>query len=256
MEKIGFYPYKKLCLFKAAQETKGVFLLSHGLNLDPVKMLDMSSFLQSIGYDVILLSYFGHRENSDINEVRPQIWIDEVKDAMEKAQQYSEENNLPLYLMSYSLSGLLFQLVLKQKKFNITKQILIAPALGIRSYVQAGRFFAKVGSPEYIMPRTSFYGYRYSFSLGKNPLSSFFQLYDQYKLEELDKLSIPTLLFYRKKDELISAKKLQKASSFEKVQMHEIKHNPDFIFQHMLVDSLTMGPEQWKLFRTQISQWI
>jgi alpha-beta hydrolase superfamily lysophospholipase len=133
-------------------ENKGVALVIHGLNLLPSRMEPIIDMLTDSGIDALNLSLWGHGPNYDryansdpararlaaFKSVTYQLWMDEIRSAYTAAQNRSDKRDVPLFLIGYSLGGLLgADLLVTDSGVQFDKMVLFAPAvkMHLRNYL-------------------------------------------------------------------------------------------------------------------------
>ncbi|MBU1161358.1 MAG: lysophospholipase, partial [Proteobacteria bacterium] len=136
----------------------GVALVIHGLNLQPDKMESIIALLTHSCIDVLNLSLRGHgknyiqKANVDDNKARMETfktvsyeyWIKETHRAYGLAGSRSREKQVPLFLIGFSLGGLMgAALFASYPDVYFNRMVLLAPALHIYTI----NYLAKILSP-------------------------------------------------------------------------------------------------------------
>ncbi len=250
---------------KNAAETRGVALVIHGLNLRPAKMESIINRLTATGIDALNLSLQGHGENyfhddqSDKAEARLQsfkevsykLWIEETRDAYRVAKRRSDQQNVPLFLVGFSVGGLMgADLFATAPEVEFDKMVLFAPALKmhLRNYI------IRVLSPfpGLSIPSLMLGSYQ---SNEKTPMAAYNALFESLKHFEENagpKLNIPTLIFIDKKDELVSyssLKKMVKNENLDQWQFYIVQKEPtkrSTKIYHLIIDAPSTGENVWK----------
>jgi esterase/lipase len=262
-EKYQYKPSELNQWFFTQKPLKGVVLLAHGLNLKPSKMNSLALLLQTEGYDVLRISLSGHRGSTEeIKKITAQDWLKEASDLHAIAQKHAQDKSKPLYLVAYSLGALVYHHQMNtNKKISFEKQVLFAPALGVKGYthlVKAFNIFGdgfilnSISSPEYLAnPGASMASYNALFKIRKELFKA-----------KLKNSNIPTLVFLDKKDELISFEstkdliikhnlknwKIQPVSNSES-QLYRKKH-------HLIIDEKATGSKQWQKIKTALISFL
>ncbi|MEI7672855.1 MAG: alpha/beta hydrolase, partial [Deltaproteobacteria bacterium] len=100
---------------------RGVALVVHGLNLKPERMKPLISLLNQAGIDALNVSLHGHGDNyfhgdgremqearlESFRTVTSRLWSAEVHSAYQKAKRRAQQKDVPVFLVGYSLGGLL-----------------------------------------------------------------------------------------------------------------------------------------------------
>ena len=103
------------------ENSKGVALVIHGLNLKPDKMDSIITLLTQFDIDVLKMSLSGHGKNytpkihtgtgrarmETFKRVSFRLWREETYKAYDIAEKMSREKSVPLFLVGYSLGGLM-----------------------------------------------------------------------------------------------------------------------------------------------------
>jgi alpha-beta hydrolase superfamily lysophospholipase len=250
---------------KNAAETRGVALVVHGLNLRPDKMEAIISRLTDTGIDALNLSLQGHGENyfhdgesdsavarlQSFKEVSYNLWMEETCYAYSVAKLRSDQQKVPLFLVGFSLGGLMgADLLATEPEVHFDKMVLFAPALKmhLRNYI------IRVVSafPDLSIPSLMLGSYQ---SNEKTPMAGYNALFESLKHFEENaspKLNIPTLVFIDKKDELVSYSRLKNMVEKEKldqwqfyiVQKENTKESTKIY--HLIIDAPSTGEHVWK----------
>jgi alpha-beta hydrolase superfamily lysophospholipase len=250
---------------KNSNEPKGVALVIHGLNLRPDKMDSIISRLTETGIDALNLSLRGHGENyfhddesdsaearlQSFKEVSYQLWIEETCYAYSVAKRRSDQQNVPLFLVGFSLGGLMgADLLATAPEVQYDKMVLFAPALKmhLRNYI------IRVLSPfpGLSIPSLMLGSYQ---SNQKTPMAGYNALFESLNHFEKNagpKLNIPTLVFIDKQDELVSYSGLKKMVENENLDQWQFyivqKENTkgSTKIYHLIIDAPSTGENVWK----------
>ncbi len=244
----------------SSSEASAVVVLVHGLNQRPSSWNDLTDFLTGMGMHVYRIGLTGHRglPFTDMFKASPGVWEEELFSGYtEVKKQFSD---LPVYLIAYSLGALLATAVqLKRGIGMFERQVLMAPALAIRSYTRLALPLTSIfpylpsRSPEsYVANRqgTTSEAYRALFQLEKE-VSSF---------SDYSALNVPTRILMRADDELISFKatlRLVKEHHLDQWKMVELSEGEtckcDFSYKHLIVDKTSAGKVMWAKMMHEIS---
>ncbi len=230
----------------------GTVLLAHGLNQCPASWQELIDELTGWGMDVLRLGLTGHRglPFADMHQVSAEIWHEEFEAAQAMAAE--RHPDLPLYLIGYSLGGLLAVATqIRQKRALFDRQILLAPALAVRTYtllvLPMTWLFSSLPSrsPQaYLANRqgTTASAYRALFRL-KSELA---------KANGVPVLNIPTRVIMRDNDELVSYRGIARfiaSHDLDRWQLLTIPpctgNLPDASLRHLIVDSRALGHSVW-----------
>ena len=243
---------------------RGVVLLVHGLNQRPSSWMEMIHYLNSQGLNVYRLALKGHRGFGigDMETVNARLWEEDFRRGVEELQRAYP--NLPRYLVGFSLGGLLALTVqLKDEKQFFSGQLLFAPALAVRHYTRmilpVCRFIPLLPSRSpgsYVANRegTTAAAYRALFQLEA----------DFYRCRNMHLLNIPTKVFMRADDELISYRrtlKLMKIKNLDNWQMIHLTDDKSLYgrwmsFRHLIVDRQSAGEMIWSRIMGELDSFF
>ncbi|HEX2534849.1 MAG TPA: alpha/beta fold hydrolase [Chitinophagaceae bacterium] len=245
---ITFYP-------ASLPQRTAVTLVVHGLNLKPSAMLPLVHWLSCRGSEVYLVHLSGHGEGSrEMKEVTPGLWAGEMQEGYDRARRAAAESGVPLYFLGYSLGALLGQSMIagQQEGAAFDKQVLVAPAIGIRRHAYALRLLFPLGGKR-TLPSFTPVGYRANPSL---PLSVYRILFDEERKvlrSGFGPLRIPTLVVMDPRDELVSYRRWQQIaynhlSSCRLLSLDPNLEGRNHRYHHLVIDERTMGKANWERF--------
>lgn len=239
-------------------------MVVHGLNVKPIAMLSLIKWLTSHGSEVYLAHLSGHHESTiSIKEVTAIIWQEEMLNCYTISRQASLNASVPLYFLGYSLGALLGQsmISLLAKNGSFDKQILIAPAIAIRSRSYLIRLLFFLGEKTTI-PGYTPDEYRVNKSL---PLHVYKLLFAEEKKilnAKFDGLNIPTLILIDPKDELISYKKILRfidrfsLTNYEVIILDDDLKSRNGKYHHMILNEETMGRNNWEMATGKMEKFL
>ena len=249
----------------APGDAKAAALVIHGLNLRPSRMEPIIKKLTDSGIDVLNLSLRGHGRNYDrqahknpdrarleaFKAATYQIWMEEVCSAYKAAKSRSEEKDVPLFLIGYSLGGLLgADLMASNPGVHFDKMVLFAPAIKMhyRNYII--RILAPF--PRLTIPSFALASYQ---SNDGTPMAGYNALFDSLNNITANigpKINVPTLIFIDEKDEIVSYYRLQRMVQDENLDQwlfyivqKQSSQRPARI-HHLIIDEPSTGEEVWK----------
>ena len=248
---------------ESAGSVCGVALVLHGLNVDPQRMEPLAQALNSFGIEALRCSLMGHGANylplpgvsaadarlASLRRVTSSLWLDEVRAACAIAAQRAAQQGVPLYLLGFSLGGLLgCTAMLSAADVHFDRLVLLAPALAIHRRSRVLTLLARW--PQLVIPSATPAAYR------ANPgttVAAYNALYAAQALceRELDgRLNVPALLFVDPQDELVSAAGLEQLVASRRLtrwQFHLVHKGAGACtrYHHLLIDSPSVGPDVW-----------
>ncbi|ALO45680.1 alpha/beta hydrolase [Pseudohongiella spirulinae] len=251
-------------------QPKAVAVLVHGLNLLPDAMDDIADALSSANIDVLGVSLSGHADELDqqgrlvqLGEADFSVWQNDVRNAVLEASAYANEAGLPLYLVGFSLGGLLsadYQLhFAANDSVVIDRMVLFAPAISLRwsSYL----LYPLQAFPEVVLPSTSPDGYRAN---DFAPVSAYLALYegiDRFNDSVDQSLNMPVLLFMHSRDELVSDNRIRgfiANNNLTRWQYVNVEKSDDAanVLNHLIIGPDSLGVAAWLKVREQMLSFL
>jgi alpha-beta hydrolase superfamily lysophospholipase len=242
----------------------GVALVLHGLNVNPQRMKPLEQALNSLRIAALSFSLMGHGANylpvagldeqaarlASFGRVTRRLWLDEVTAACAIAAQRAAQQSAPLFLLGFSLGGLLgCAAALTSSQVRFDRLVLLAPALAIHRRSKVLMTLARW--PQLVIPSATPAAYR------ANPgttMAAYNALYAaQAECERrLDaRLNAPALIFVDPQDELVSATGLEQlvaARNLTHWQIHPVHKGAgaQTRYHHLLIDAASVGPDVWR----------
>lgn len=245
--------------FKAQrQESDGVFLVVHGLNLKPEKMDSLVIWLTSIGYDVMRVALSGHHgDDSEIKQVTRQKWLDDLDIAKKIAKDFSTAHSgAPIYYLGYSLGGALGLDSYLNRGGGFSKLLLLAPALSVRTPEELIRFLARQYGMGFTIPGAGHAEYRAHLGTTMAEYTALFDSISAIKQSDLSGVNIPVQVFVDLKDELVDTVDLEKkVSTFPLGQIHFLDTtgcNLKPCYHHSIIDEHVLSSSAWEELKTLI----
>jgi esterase/lipase len=249
----------------------GVALVIHGLNLRPDKMESIIALLTHSCIDVLNLSLRGHGKNyaqkanvdgskarmKTFKTVSYKLWIKETYQAYALAGNRSREKQVPLFLIGFSLGGLMgATLLASYPGVYFNRMVLLAPALHIYTI----NYLAKLLSPFPRLVIPSFFIKSYCSNRG-TPVAAYnalFEAIEHFNKDMAQKLNVPTIIFIDKQDKLVSYRRLKriiKNGRLHQWKLHLVKKNTTGAkerMHHLIIDESSIGKDAWNEMRELI----
>jgi alpha-beta hydrolase superfamily lysophospholipase len=228
--------------------------------------------LTDSGIDALNLSLRGHGQNYDhhahsdpararlaaFKSVSYQLWMDEVCSAYAAARNRSDKKNVPLFLIGYSLGGLLgADLLITDPGVQFDKMVLFAPAvkMHLRNYlIRALSPFPRLTIPSFALAS-------YQSSDGTpmagdgTPMAGYNALFDSLNNVAGNigpKINVPTLVFIDPEDEIVSysrQKQMVQDNNLDQWQFYIVQkggtEEPAKI-HHLIIDAPSTGESVWR----------
>ncbi len=260
---------------KGIQRLKGVALVIHGLNLKPERMQPIISELNRAGIDVLNVSLKGHGENfardadlpldearlESFRRVTFRLWLDEVRDGYLKAAARAAKKKVPLFLIGYSLGGLMScDLILSYPDVLCDRMVLFAPALNItaKSYLLK----ALLPFPNMVIDSLSPVSYRANEGTPMAAYKALFEAVDYFEQNADGRLNRPTVIIIDEKDEFISSSELAgmiARKNLDQWRILPLKKDPAAEGRascHLIIDKASVGEETWRLVRSALTRHL
>jgi alpha-beta hydrolase superfamily lysophospholipase len=244
----------------------GVALVMHGLNCRPDKMEAIIKALNAVGIDCLNVSLRGHGSNftpidkidadaarmAAFKSVTYRLWKTEAYSAYRFARQKSDLHQKPLFLIGFSMGGLLgVDLLASNSNVKFDKMILFAPAIAMHQRNYLIRFFSPF--PELVIPSAGDMTY---LANEGTPMAAYNALFDMHSHFENhlnpEKINIPTIVFIDAEDELVSDTRLNEMVRDQKLdrwKIHPVKKDDTATgvkMHHLVIDEASVGDRMWQ----------
>jgi alpha-beta hydrolase superfamily lysophospholipase len=250
---------------KNATALRGVALVIHGLNGRPDKMKSIIAELTACGIDCLNLSLRGHGENyfplqgTDSVEARMEafksvsypLWKAEVDQAYKHAKKSSNLYDIPLYLVGFSMGGLLgVDLFTSKPDVMFDKMVLFAPALKMHKRNYLLRLLSPF--PKLVVPGMAHRSYLANKGTPMAAYDALFEASTHFEKNLDPKINVPTVVFIDKQDELITSSGLQKMiqrQNLDQWKLHVVKKDQavtEIKMHHLIIDEASVGNEMWQ----------
>ncbi len=235
---------------------KGVVVVVHGINLKPTNMHPIAQMLQREGYSVLNVALSGHRPGTSLESVTSNIWLKEIHAALLLAKTIAARENIPFYFFGYSLgavSGL--DVMLHDPSVRPDRLVLLAPAISLAKktwFMRSLAIFPSLPLPTLIPAK-----YRANHMSSYRLYKALFNIYDEFKKQDLRPLNIPTLVITEPQDEVICSSCIPElAQKYGLTQWEYLSLTnlgaKEAGYHHIIIDTETLSFEQWTLFYTSV----
>ncbi len=239
-----------------APNSRGLILVGHGLNVHPFKFRPLIDFFHGVRFDVLLFTLAGHREGTSIDQVTEKQWMEDAGEALKLAENVSQKKGYPYYFCGFSTSCLTIQRQLQTGQWNLQKQILLAPAIALKPIIRATLSFSKVPLSLKTKSLTPI-EYRYNDHLNLQTYRALLKCYKDFHKGEQAPIDIPTLVYHRPSDELISEQGLRKIVERKEHWIYDsIAPQKNGFWQHLIIDEPSMGGQDWAKFQQNVKNFL
>lgn len=238
----------------SVSKPRGAALVVHGLNLNPVKMSTLIEFLNSqniVAYNVFLPGHDTGLSSEErlarFKNVSFNLWQKDLEGVYREVRKYTEEENLPLYYVGFSLGGVLgCNLLTREVSFD--KMILFSPALKVNRTSRLIQVFSPFDAMT--IPSSSPREYRANDKMAVAGYNALFDAIEELEQTSGDRLNIPALLFIDREDELVSFQRTEtfiEEKELDQWTLFPVVKDEGFkdIYHHLTIDPYTVGPGAW-----------
>jgi esterase/lipase len=250
------------------KRSRGVALVVHGLNLKPEKMEPIIRQLTRAGIDALNVSLHGHGDNYVRNDrgdpkearldsfrtVTYRLWSSEIRRAYLNVLERGRRKNVPIFLVAYSLGGLLgCDLLVSDAEVHFDRMALFAPALNSQS--EPYLLKALMPFPNLVIDSLSPESYRSNDGTPMAGYKALFEAFNHFQEHSNAALNVPTIVFMDREDEFISPDKLQEMVSRGNLDRWKVitirKVRPELVpcAHHLLIDEAVTGKDVWAQIR-------
>jgi alpha-beta hydrolase superfamily lysophospholipase len=245
---------------------QGIALVVHGLNLKPEKMEPIIHQLNGAGIDALNVSLHGHGDNfvrrgrgrgnqkearlDSFRTVTYGLWSSEVRRAYLEVRDRGRQKNAPIFLVAYSLGGLLgCDLLVSDAGVRFDRMVLFAPALN--AVIEHYLLKALMPFPNLVIDSLSPESYRSNDGTPMAGYKALFEALGHFQGHINEALNVPTIVFMDREDEFISPDNLQEMISRSNLDRWKVvtirKVQPELgpAAHHLLIDEAVTGKEVW-----------
>ncbi|HUH65046.1 MAG TPA: alpha/beta fold hydrolase [Syntrophales bacterium] len=267
--------YSQWFRIEQTKRLRGIALVVHGLNLRPDRMQSIVAVLRDAGVEVLNVSLRGHGNNylrkvnlssaearlDSFRSVSYGLWSDEIYDAYLKVRERAFRGNLPVFLVGYSLGGLLgCNLALSRSDVCFDRVILFAPAFNVTA--ESYLLKALMSFPSVVIDSLSPVSYRANEGTPMSAYKALFEAVEYFEKNADDRLNKPTIIFIDEKDEFISCSKMREMlarNNFNRWQIHAVQKDGDVdkkISRHLIIDEASVGEHMWRRMKGSIRKHL
>lgn len=248
------------------EKPKAVVLMLHGLNLKPAKMDGWAHLLSAHGAMVMRFALSGHSgEPGEMSKVNSEMWREQFKEAILKANAEAQKMHVPLYFVGFSLGALvcLEWLATNDKDLvSIAKMLLIAPAIATPWYSHSAVGLLSLFSKSMTLPSRSPKQYRANKGTTVAAYRALFSLKKSLHEAQFKSTNLPTLILIDKYDELVPSESIKKIIAAHKLGLWQLNivdnrfAQENYGFRHLMVDEEAVGPALWASLSAQVLKYF
>jgi hypothetical protein len=246
---------------------KGVILLAHGLNTNPIKMGDdrtegtLVKLFIDAGYHVYRVILPGHIGSiNEMQNISSQNWLNSAHIQYNEAAAIAQKYDIPIYLAAFSLGALIYKYLLSnEESVTFSGSILFAPALAIKNHI---RFFIRFAGiflfESSIITSRAPLEYRAQRGVSVSAYRAMLELENAMYENRFRNSNIPTIIFIDPSDELICICILR--GHIENFYLSNwvivpISNNGSVItpqYNHLIIDNKSVSEETWNYISKNI----
>ena len=244
----------------STRPARGTVILVHGLNQRPSSLDPLADEIRTLGYNTYRITLHGH-EVEGTEAFTESDWEEDLLRAYHTVER--QPGSTPIYLLGYSLGGLLVTRVLDtHPELTPRGVILLAPALSLRVLPQSGYLLTLFPPTTLSVPNVAPPRYR---RFANTPLFWYrntLHLYSATRtLQNPQRLaSVPTVIVANPRDELVSLSGLhewlqdnQLASNWNMRTIRPAGISPTTP-EHLIIDQYSLGFPVWENLLAGISE--
>jgi esterase/lipase len=178
-----------------------------------------------------------------------------------QAKNLSEANNLPIYLLGFSLGALVYENLMNQETatpVQFSKVVLFSPAIAIRTTARAILLLQPFTNDSSIINSRSPAEYRAQRGASIAAYRIVFNMEEELCYKSFGKNNVDTLVFIDRKDEFISVETLQKRIvdyNLTNWNVLEVSNNGAAIrpqYHHLIIDNRCVSDSAWQYITNSI----
>jgi esterase/lipase len=264
--KQSYPPQNNSWYYSTLAAANGVFLVGHGLNLNPLAMRPLIHSLNNLGFHCYLLVLEGHNVSKEGGPDKEQIslatWLSDFEKAVSEIR--SKFPGLPLLNLSYSLGAALSILYQDIKASRIfSAHVLLAPAIKLTTISKLLKPIATIKRLDFSLP--SFAPKRYR-AFPFTPIAEYRALFEISK--RLEKIAhpevlndIPTTVYLSPLDELVdfsATKEWILKNNLWRWEFREIKSRKagPLDWHHIIIDKESLREHGWSFLLKENSLFL
>jgi esterase/lipase len=254
------------------QNPKGIILVVHGLNVKPSKMGTPSTegtlvkLLLDSGYHVYRATLKGHGGSiEDMQTVTRSDWIHDAYSQYCQIKTISEDRQLPLYLLGFSLGALVYEVLMNEETaipVQFEKIILFSPAVAIRSSAKTVLWLQPFTNDRSIIRSVSPEEYHAETGASIAAYKAVFDMEESLCTISFRNCNIDTIVFIDKNDEMISIGVLRERIQQYRLtnwRIYEVTNTGAVIrprYHHLLIDNRCVSSSTWRYISETIVEFL
>lgn len=250
-------------VIEARGRARGAVVVAHGLNINPHVFQDFGEFFSGCGLNTAIAELTGHdgRRNSR-HLPSAEGWKADMAKALQEGQDLAGGGKL--YIVGFSLGGsLAVSLLCSQKDVQVSKMLLIAPALKLRLWTYLPRPLMKLARMNIPLPSGLPKRYRASKVTSIKWYEALFKICAELE-QPADRSAlsrIPTRVVLAKRDEFMHPKHIEAWIAENKLVNWEVQIIPgksifSMLPQHLIIDKHSLGTKRWRQMTSALAEFF
>jgi esterase/lipase len=254
------------------KKPKGIVVVVHGLNVKPSKMGSpetegtLVKFLLDSGYAVYRVTLTGHAGSIEgMQNVTESDWFSDAYIQYCEAKIAAERDNVPLYLLGFSLGALVFENLMNENTatpVQFEKIVLFSPAIAIKTRAKAILLLQPFTNDSSIINSVSLEEYRAQRGASMGAYKIVFNMEEKLCDAAFIKNNADTIIFIDKNDELVDMGTLKNRIAKYKLtnwKVLEISNKGALIkpqYHHLLIDNRCVSAPTWQYITNSIIDFL
>jgi esterase/lipase len=241
---------------------RGIVIVVHGLNVKPSKMGAPSAegtlvkLILDSGYHVYRVTLKGHSGPlENMRSVTRSDWMHDAYFQYCRAKTISENGQLPLYLLGFSLGALVYEVLMNEETaipVQFEKVILFSPAVAIKPVAKAILCLQPFTNDRSIIRSVSPEEYHAQIGASIAAYKAVFSMEESLRAASFMNCNVNTIIFIDKNDEMVSARILRERINQYKLtnwKIYDVTNIGAVIspkYHHLLIDNKCVSASTWQ----------
>jgi esterase/lipase len=227
------------------------------MNLKPESLIPLAEALTEKSFSVFLPAFHGHcASRGDYLKARSSEWLQDAEQFYREAERKSREKKVPLYLVAYSFSALVYQV---REDLPFSKKVLLAPALATKFWYPWLITLAKI-FPDFQFPSRNLPQYTANSHSSLRGILALDDLLQKFQSGKGQRDQTPSLIILDTKDELVNAdgvlEFVQKNQNRKFLPITNDGNALPKSYHHLIVTPESLSPPEWEKMIQAIADFL
>jgi esterase/lipase len=227
------------------------------MNLKPESLVPMAKILAEKNFSVFLPAFHGHcASRGDYLQAKSSEWLQDAEQFYREAERKSQEKKVPLFLVAYSFSALIYQV---RGDLPFAKKVYLAPALATKFWYPWLIAVAKI-FPDFHFPSRNLPQYAANSHSSLRGILALDDLLQKFQSGKGHADQTQGLIILDPKDELVDAEGVldfvQKSSNRKFLPISNEGHSLPKTYHHLIVTPESLSPSEWKRMIQAIEDFL